>query len=106
MEIKAITLPESRDKDACYDFFFRVYRWWYNHNNDEALSEELFRERYGRCMGSHYHEKWKSYDRNIWRMVGYFGNDRKNGALFMDMVMARVTQYENRIKEESYEQVV
>ena len=45
MEIKAITLPESRDKDACYDFFFRVYRWWYNHNNDEALSEELFRER-------------------------------------------------------------
>lgn len=35
MEIKAITLPESRDKDACYDFFFRVYRWWYNHNNDE-----------------------------------------------------------------------
>ena len=22
MEIKAITLPESRDKDACYDFFF------------------------------------------------------------------------------------
>ena len=50
MEIKAITLPESRDKDACYDFFFRVYRWWYNHNNDEALSEELFRERYGRRM--------------------------------------------------------
>ena len=48
----------------------------------------------------------ESYDRNIWRMVGYFGNDRKNGALFMDMVMARVTQYENRIKEESYEQVV
>lgn len=32
-------------------------------------------------------------------MVGYFGKDRKNGALFMDMVMARVTQYENRIKE-------
>ncbi len=58
MEIKAITLPESRDRDACYDFFFRVYRWWYNHNNDEALSEELFRERYGRRMGSHYHEKW------------------------------------------------
>lgn len=53
MEIKAITLPESRDKDACYDFFFRVYRWWYNHNNDETLSEELFRERYGRRMGSH-----------------------------------------------------
>ena len=45
MEIKAITLPESRDRDACYDFFFRVYRWWDNHNNDEALSEELFRVR-------------------------------------------------------------
>ena len=106
MEIKAITLPDSRDKESCYDLFFRVYRWWYNHNNDEALSEELFRKRYGRRMGSHYHEKWKSYDRNIWRMVGYFGTDRKNGALFMDMVMARVTQYENRIQEESYEQVV
>ena len=77
MEIKAITLPESRDKDACYDFFFRVYRWWYNHNNDET-----------------------------WRMIGYFGTDRKNGALFMDMVMVKVTQYENRIKEECYEQVV
>ena len=69
-------------------------------------SEELFRERYGRRMGSHYYEKWKSYDRNIWRMIGYFGTDRKNGALFMDMVMVKVTQYENRIKEECYEQVV
>ncbi len=39
-------------------------------------------------------------------MIGYFGNDRKNGTLFMDMVMARVIQYENRIQEESYEQVV
>lgn len=57
-------------------------------------------------MGSHYHEKWKSCDRNIWRMVGYFGNDRKNGTLFMDMVMARVTQYENRIKEECHEHTV
>lgn len=39
-------------------------------------------------------------------MIGYFGTDRKNGALFMDMVMVKVTQYENRIKEECYEQVV
>lgn len=106
MEIKAVTLPESRDKESCYDLFFRIYRWWYNHNNDEALSEELFRERYGRRMGSHYHEKWKSCDRSIWRMIGYFGNDRKNGTLFMDMVMARVTQYENRIKEECHEHTV
>ncbi|MCA5586174.1 hypothetical protein [Parabacteroides gordonii] len=87
MEYKAITLPESRDKDACYDFFFRVYRWWYNHNNDEALSKKLFRERYGRRMEA-------TITRNGNPMTEYladgrvFRNDRKNGALFMDMVMA------------------
>lgn len=52
MEIKAITLPESRDKDACYDFFFRVYRWWYNHNNDEALSED--------CSGNVTADAWEA----------------------------------------------
>ena len=103
MEMNVITLPETRNKSVCYDLFFRVYRWWYNHNFDEALTEGLFQERYGRRMGSHYYEKWKSCGRNIWQMVGYFGNDCKNGRVFMDMVMDKVMQYENRIKEESYE---
>lgn len=86
-----------------YTLFCRIFRWWYNYAPDEALTEAAFREAFGNGMGSHYYEKWRSYERSLQKMIGYFGEDRKNGQLFLDMVMEKVIRYENRIKEEKHE---
>ena len=79
-----------------YELFFRIYRWWYNFDLDEALSKQSFEETFGAWKGGHYYEKWLSNERSISRMIGYFGEDTAKGRQFLDMVMEKVQLYEQR----------
>lgn len=82
-----------------FTVFRRIFHWWYNYDFSEALSLEAFTETYGNWMGNHYYGKWVTYKRNIPKMIGYFGDNTREGQLFIDMIMKKVIQYENRLKQ-------
>lgn len=83
------------------DLLYRIGAWDYNRRPEESLTEELFAEYFGRVMGAHYFSKWEGcYKRNIIAMVGYLHSDRKEAQLFCDMIMQKVSQYEQRKKTE------
>ena len=84
-----------------YDLFRRIYSWWYSHDFNEALSSADFIEAYGNWKGSHYFNKWKSVERSIPKMIGYIGNNMNEGRAFLNMLMQKVRQFENRINKES-----
>lgn len=84
-----------------YNQWRRVFRWWYSHDFNEALSSDDFVGCYGKWKGQHYFDKWASFERNIPQMIGYLGDNIKEGRAFLDMVMQKVRQYENRINQES-----
>jgi len=75
---------------------WRIVLWEYNRSMDETLTEELFCRYYGTCFGSHFYSKWRYYDCNFMKMVGYFGNSRENGQIFCDMVYEQMSKYEQR----------
>nr|DAE55308.1 MAG TPA: hypothetical protein [Caudoviricetes sp.] len=79
------------------DLLYRIGAWDYNRHPEESLTQELFNEYFGRVMGTHYYSKWEGYYKyNIIAMVGYLHSDRKEAQLFCDMIMQKVTQYEQR----------
>lgn len=82
-----------------FTLFRRIFSWWYNHYTTEALTEEMFKEAYGPAKGSHYFSKWRYFKRDIMNMVGYLGSNVPEGRLFMDMIMSKVIEYENRINQ-------
>ena len=84
-----------------YDVFMRIYRWWYNYDSAEALSEKDFQAAYGCVLGSHIYRKWLSFRRDISKMIGYLGEDAAKGQRFLGMVMRRVRQYEQRMMIET-----
>jgi hypothetical protein len=84
-----------------YNLWKRIFGWWYNHDFDEALAAVDFCEAYGNWKGNHYFDKWISFERNIPKMIGYIGNNMEEGRAFLDRVMKKVRQYENRINQES-----
>jgi hypothetical protein len=79
-----------------HQLMWRIVLWDYNRYQDESLTEELFILYYGKCDGSHFYSKWKHYNFNFMKMVGYFGTSTGNGQKFCDMVMETVEQYEQR----------
>ncbi|MFR9543778.1 MAG: hypothetical protein SNJ29_15255 [Rikenellaceae bacterium] len=82
-----------------YNFLSRIVMWFNNFTEDEGLSRELFCKVYGSVMGEHYFIKWNSvYERNILKMVGYFGLNCTDGELFMAMIESQMANYEKRIK--------
>ena len=79
------------------DLLYRIGAWDYNRHPEESLTQELFNEYFGSVMGAHYYSKWESYyTHNIIAMVGYLHSDRKEAQLFCDMIMQKVSQYEQR----------
>lgn len=82
-----------------YRMLSRIFAWWYNYNSDEALSPEDFREAYGPALGDHIYSKWQFFNRDLTRMIGYFGTEEVKGQKFLCMLMRRVVQYEERMEE-------
>lgn len=79
------------------DLLYRIGVWDYNRHPEESLTQELFNEYFGNVMGTHYYSKWENYYKhNIIAMVGYLHSDRKEAQLFCDMIMQKVSQYEQR----------
>lgn len=84
-----------------YDFLARMVLWFNNFGENEGLSKELFYEVYGSVMGEHYFIKWNSvYERNILKMIGYFGLKSGDGAKFYEMIKTQMANYEKRIKRD------
>ena len=84
-----------------YRLWKRIFSWWYSHDFNEALSFNDFTQCYGTWKGGHYFDKWASFERNIPKMIGYIGNNMEEGRAFLDMLMQKVRQFENRINNES-----
>lgn len=84
-----------------YALWTRIYIWWYNYTPEEALTEETFKEAFGKFLGRHYYEKWTSYACSIEKMICYFGRDTQRGQCFLDMIMRRVMFYEGRHASEN-----
>ena len=79
------------------DLLYRIGAWDYNRHPEESLTQELFNEYFGSVMGTHYYTKWEDYYKhNIIAMVGYLHSDRKEAQLFCDMIMQKVSLYEQR----------
>ena len=84
-----------------YNFLARMVLWFNNFGENEGLSKELFYEVYGSVMGEHYFVKWNSvYERNILKMIGYFGLKSGDGAKFYEMIKIQMAKYEKRIKRD------
>ncbi|KAA6302819.1 MAG: hypothetical protein EZS26_000989 [Candidatus Ordinivivax streblomastigis] len=87
-----------------HQLLWRIVLWEYNRYQEESLTEESFIQYYGGCFGSHFYSKWRYYDYNFMKMIGYFGGSTENGQKFCDMVMEQVIKYEQR-KEQVWKQM-
>jgi hypothetical protein len=90
--------PEDQDTIS-HTLMWRIVLWEHNRDMNETLTEEVFIRHFGKCDGSHFYSKWKYYDCNFMKMVGYFGISTTNGQKFCDMVMEQMKKYEQRQKE-------
>lgn len=81
-----------------YRQFLSLFQWWWCHSYAQALTEQDFQSAFGKRMGEHYFEKWRSYDRSIPRMISYFGSEMNCGQTFLDMVSQMVYRYETYMK--------
>ena len=81
-----------------YNLLARLVLWFNNYGEDERLDKELFSKTYGSVMGDHYYTKWQStYQRNILKMIGYFGIDSTDGEKFILMIESQMRKYERRV---------
>ena len=96
--VKEVEVHGEWKKVPDFDLWRRVFRWSYNRNSEQSISEEMFCEAYGNVMGRHYFSKWLGFDCNIEKMVGYLDGDQNRGQKFMAMVMEKVLQYEQDLE--------
>lgn len=83
-----------------YQFIARIFGWLYNFSPSEALTVEDFQRAYGPALGEHiYSEKWRGWNMDITKMIGYFGTDYKKGQKFFNLIMEKVVLYEKRCKD-------
>lgn len=84
-----------------YNILARMVMWFNNFGEDEGLSKELFCEVYGSVMGEHYYTKWQStYQRDVLKMVGYFGLNSADGEKFIAMIESQILKYERRVQKD------
>jgi hypothetical protein len=90
-------MKQNEQNLISHALLWRIVLWEYNRGIDERLTEELFIRYFGQCDGSHFYSKWKHYDYNFMKMIGYFGSSTDNGQKFCNMVAEQINQYEKRI---------
>lgn len=84
-----------------YNLLARMVLWFNNYGENEGLGKELFFQTYGSVMGDHYYTKWQStYQRDILKMIGYFGVNSTDGEKFILMIESQMRKYERRISRD------
>ena len=87
--------------DTYYNTLARMVMWFNNFGEGEGLDRELFHKTYGSRMGDHYYTKWVStYQRDLLKMVGYFGLNSADGEKFIAMVESQMLKYERKLNDE------
>ena len=74
-----------------------VLRWLFNFASDNHLDNDRFNRYFGKVMGDHYFSKWMyTYERDLVKMFGYFGDDNFEGQKFLDMLRDCADEHERR----------
>ena len=82
-----------------YNLFCRIALYRHNHSSVEAVTQEDFREAYGQAFGDQFYKKWTWLEENIAAMIAWFTSDADNGQRFIGLLMKRVRQYEQRLRD-------